>query len=95
MDRLIKSEALAALYAILTEDKQALPSQSSLTRFERQLLASRVTTYVDVGDYLITTERRRYWTTPTPIDISRPYNEARSNASGLTPPFLPTPVICS
>lgn len=26
------------------------------------------------------------WTTPVPIDISRPHNEALSKASGLTPP---------
>lgn len=26
------------------------------------------------------------WTTPAPVDISRPHNEALSNASGLTPP---------
>lgn len=26
------------------------------------------------------------WTTPAPVDISRPHNEALSKASGLTPP---------
>lgn len=26
------------------------------------------------------------WTTPAPVDISQPHNEARSKASGLTPP---------
>lgn len=26
------------------------------------------------------------WTTPAPVDISRPHNEALSTASGLTPP---------
>ncbi|OFR47958.1 hypothetical protein HMPREF2886_18760 [Pseudomonas sp. HMSC066A08] len=26
------------------------------------------------------------WTTPAPVDISQPHNEALSKASGLTPP---------
>ncbi|AYP92986.1 hypothetical protein B1Q88_004322 [Salmonella enterica subsp. enterica serovar Bredeney] len=29
------------------------------------------------------------WTDPTTVDISCPHDEARSKASGLTPPRLP------
>ncbi len=60
MDCYMKSDDLAELYELLTEDKQSLPEKHALTRFERELLAVRSTVHVDLGDYLITTERRRY-----------------------------------
>jgi len=60
MDRFIESNTLAELYSILSEDRRSLSCSHSMTRFERQLMVNRVTAFVEFGDYLILTERRRY-----------------------------------
>lgn len=60
MNQFICSKVLAELYNILCEDRSSLPTRHSMPHFERNLIARRVATFLEIGDYLILTERRHY-----------------------------------